>query len=62
MKFHENRLPADDSCEISCLICYYEKVAKLEIVVCCKLKVVLYGLILHHRVNTVMIVKIVNNS
>ena len=23
MVFHENRLPADDSHEISCLICYY---------------------------------------
>ena len=27
MVFHENRLPADDSHEISCLICYFEKSA-----------------------------------
>ena len=32
--FHENRLPADDSHEI-CLI-IFEKAAKFEIVVCCK--------------------------
>ena len=25
MIFHENRLPADDSHEISCLICYFRK-------------------------------------
>ena len=25
MLLHENRLPADDSHEISCLICYFEK-------------------------------------
>ena len=37
MIFHENRLPADDSHEISCLICYFEKAAKFEIVVCCKI-------------------------
>ena len=36
MILHENRLPADDSHEILCLICYFEKVAKFEIVVCCK--------------------------
>ena len=28
MIFHENRLPADDSYEISCLICYFEKATK----------------------------------
>ena len=33
---HENRLPADDSHEISYLICYLEKAAKFETVVCCK--------------------------
>ena len=43
MIFHENRLPADDSHEISCLICYFYKAAKFEIVVCCKLKVELYA-------------------
>ena len=37
MIFHENRLPADDSHEISCLIVIFEKVAKFEIVVCCQL-------------------------
>ena len=38
MIFHENRLPTDDSHEISCLFChFFEKAAKLEIVVCCKL-------------------------
>ena len=31
MIFDENRLPADDSHEISCLICYFEKAAKFEI-------------------------------
>ena len=31
MIFHENRLPADDSHEISCLICYFEKAAKLKL-------------------------------
>ena len=30
MIIHENRLPADDSHEISCLICYFEKTAKFE--------------------------------
>ena len=44
MIFHENRLPADDSHEISCLIVIFEKAAKFEIVVCCKVKVALYGL------------------
>ena len=33
MVFHENRLPADDSHEIS----YFEKAAKFATVVCCKL-------------------------
>ena len=28
MVFHENRLPADDSHEISCLICYFRKRSK----------------------------------
>ena len=28
MIFHENRLPADDSHKIPCLICYFEEVAK----------------------------------
>ena len=32
MKFHENRLPADDSHEISCLICYFEIAAKFVVV------------------------------
>ena len=36
MIFHENRLPADDSHEISCLV-IFEKAAKFEIVICCKL-------------------------
>ena len=32
--------------DISCLICltFFEKAAKFEMVVCCKLKVALYGL------------------
>ena len=48
MIFHENRLPADDSHEISCLICYFwKKAAKFEIVVCSKLKVALYGLVIY---------------
>ena len=34
---HENRLLADDSHEISCLIVIFEKAAKFEIVFCCKL-------------------------
>ena len=29
MILHENRLPADDSHEISCLICYFEKNSKI---------------------------------
>ena len=37
MIFHENCLLADNSHEISFLICYYEKAAKFEIVVCCKI-------------------------
>ena len=52
MIFHKNRLPADNSHEISCLILmkyhalllFLKKAAKLEIVVCCKIKVALYGL------------------
>ena len=38
MILHENRLPADDSYEISCLICYFEKVAKFEN--CCLLQII----------------------
>ena len=37
MIFHENRLPADDSHELSCLISYFEKAVTFEIVVCGKL-------------------------
>ena len=37
MILHENRLPADDSHEIACLIGYLKKAAKFEIVVCWKL-------------------------
>ena len=29
MLFHENRLPADDSHEITCLICYFLKSGKI---------------------------------
>ena len=29
MILHENRLPADDSHEISCLICYFRKSDKI---------------------------------
>ena len=29
MIFHENRLPADDSHEISCLICFFRKSGKI---------------------------------
>ena len=29
MIFHENRLPADDSHDLSCLICYFRKSAKI---------------------------------
>ena len=40
MIFHENRLPADDSHEISCpLFVIFEKAAKFEIVVCGALRV-----------------------
>ena len=35
--FDENRLPADDSHEILCLICYFLKSSKFDIVVCYKL-------------------------
>ena len=52
MVFHESLLPADESHEISCLICYsreisylfvgFEKAAKFEIIICCKLQVALY--------------------
>ena len=45
----ENRLPAADSHGISCFIDIFEKAAKFEIDVFCKLKVALYGLI--HGVN-----------
>ena len=31
MIFHENRLPADDSHEISCLICYFLKRGKIQV-------------------------------
>ena len=31
MIFHENRLPADNFHEISCLICYFEKFANLKL-------------------------------
>ena len=37
MIFHENCLPADNSHDISCRICCFEKPTKFEIVVCCKL-------------------------
>ena len=37
MIFHENRLPAEDSHEISCLIVILENVTKFETVLCCKL-------------------------
>ena len=54
MILHENCLPADNSHELSCLICYFEKkAAKFEIVVCCKLWVALYGL-RHHRTSLVI--------
>ena len=44
MKLNENRLPADDSHEISCLFFFFfEKAAKFEIVVCSKNKVALLG-------------------
>ena len=44
MIFHENRLPADHS-QNPALFIIFEKVAKFEIVVCCKVYVVLIGLI-----------------
>ena len=44
MIFHENRLPADDSHDA--LFVIFEKAAKFEIVVCCKLLVAFKGLIL----------------
>ena len=50
MIFHENRLAADDSHEISCLICFLENAAQFEIVVCCKLQVALNGLNEVHKV------------
>ena len=31
MIFHENRLPSDNSHEISYLICYFEKAAKFKL-------------------------------
>ena len=39
MIFDDNRLPADDSHEISCLFVIFEKktITKFEIVVCCKI-------------------------
>ena len=46
MIFHENRLPADDSHEIACLICYFGKSGK--ILHCCLLQIVGGAL----RVNT----------
>ena len=30
MIFHENRLPADDYHEISCLVCYFQKGVKMR--------------------------------
>ena len=30
MILHENRLPADDSHEISCIICYFRKSSKVS--------------------------------
>ena len=38
MIFHENRLPADDSHEISCLICYFWKSSKIWN--CCLLQII----------------------
>ena len=49
MIFHENRLPADDSYEISFLIFIFEKAAKFEIVVCCNFKVALLRVKFHAR-------------
>ena len=55
MIFHENRLPADDSHEIYIMpyLLLFEKAAKLEIVVCCKLQVELYGL--KHRMRGIYV-------
>ena len=36
MIFHENRLLADDSHEISCFFVIFEKAANFEIAICCK--------------------------
>ena len=44
MRFHENPLPADHSHEIIMPNLLFLKAVKFEIVVCCKLKVALYGL------------------
>ena len=44
MIFHENPLPTDDSHKYHALFVIFEKAAKLEIVVCCKLYVALYEL------------------
>ena len=44
MIFHENRLLADDSHEISYLICYFIKQQNLKFVIYIKLQVVHYGL------------------
>ena len=49
MILHENRLPAEDSHEYHALFVIIEKAAKFEIVICCKLKVALYGLIISRR-------------
>ena len=38
MIFHENRLPADDPHEISCLICYFRNGSK--ILNCCLLQII----------------------
>ena len=43
MIYHETRLPADNSHEISCLICNFcKKAVKFEIVIICKLLVYEY--------------------
>ena len=45
MKFLENRLLADEALQkFHIIFVIFEKVAKFEIVVCCKLLVALYGL------------------
>ena len=46
MILHENRLPADDSYEISCLICYFRKSGKI---LNCRLLQIIGGAL---RVNT----------